>query len=196
MALVGLLVGHVSTRRVPRKFTAQTELELFHNPNDDPTRDMATDVALLQSEDVAQMSSTPCIVDNCTEAHRPVFRRRHHRPIPRFTFNAPTESDAVTRANTLTTQFLLFRSDVHNAEQRNHQSLGSQTTCLQAAASKFNTQIAGLGTSPTSPNASLVQTLESQRAADINLASTLPQTIQTDDLNTTTIIEQSKVYRP
>ena len=54
LALVGLLVGMSLHVVIPRKYTAQTELLLFHNPNDDPTRDMATDVQLLQSEAVAQ----------------------------------------------------------------------------------------------------------------------------------------------
>ena len=54
LAIVGLLAGMSLHAVIPSKYTAQTELLMISNPNDDPTRDMATDVALLESEAVAQ----------------------------------------------------------------------------------------------------------------------------------------------
>lgn len=196
MALVGLLVGMSLHVVIPRKFAAQTELQLFHSPNDDPTRDMATDVALLQSEAVAQKVITQLglqtTAQKLTGSYSGVATTDE---ILDITFNASTSSEAVTRANALANDFLAFRTTLFNDQNAAVvDALQTQIKGLQTQVSSINTQISNLGIVATgSPNAPLLQTLNSQKIGDLNQEGTLSQTVQSDDLITTTINAQSKV---
>lgn len=153
MALVGLLVGMSLHVVIPRKFAAQTELLLFHNPSDDPTRDMATDVALLQSEAVAQQVITHLHLNTTPEKLTGQYSGvATTDEILEITVNAPTSSGAVSEANVLATQFLDFREQLFTTQndavvstiQRTIQTLTNKITSGQlstAQKSQYQTQI-------------------------------------------------------
>jgi capsular polysaccharide biosynthesis protein len=196
LALVGLLVGMSLHVVIPRKYTAQTELLLFHNPNDDPTRDMATDVQLLQSEAVAQKVINKLHLQTTAEKLTGQYSGvASTDEILEITFNAPTSSEAVARATVLATGFLAFRTALFQEQNLDVTgALQKQVNLLDSQVSSINVQISALGNpAPGSAASSQIQGLQSERAGDINQASSLEATIQSDDLTTTSIIEQSHV---
>jgi capsular polysaccharide biosynthesis protein len=170
------LVGMSLHVVIPRKYSAQTELLLSHNPADDPTRDMATDVALLQSEAVAQKVISDLHLQTTAEKLTGQYSGvATTDEVLDITFNAPTESEAVTRATVLANEFLSFRKKLFSAQNSNVVSI-------------INNQIASLQTQDNSSTITAAQ--KTQNQTQIN---TLNQTIQQDDETLFEINGASKV---
>jgi capsular polysaccharide biosynthesis protein len=173
LAVVGLLVGMSLHVVVPRKFAAESTLYLDHNPNDDPARDMATDVALLQSEVVAQLVINKLhlqtTAQKLTGQYAGVATTDN---ILEVTFEAPTPSEAVSRANALDTEFLQFRSQLFQRQN---------TAVVNTLAAQVTTVENEANSDP------------SQRTADQDQANNLNATILSDDQITTSVIRDSSV---
>jgi capsular polysaccharide biosynthesis protein len=176
MAVAGLLIGSSLHAVIPSKYTAQSELLIVSNPNDDPTRDMATDVALLQSESVAQLVITQLHLDTTAQKLTGDYTGvALTDQILQITFSAPTAADAVTRANALDNAFLNYRKAVLT-EQNN-----AVTNTLNQQA-KIATSLANLpGT--TAP----------QKQSYLSQVNSYNQTIQSNDLTLDQIVGQSQV---
>jgi capsular polysaccharide biosynthesis protein len=174
MAVAGLVIGASLHAVVPSKYTAQSELLMVSNPNDDPTRDMATDVALLESEAVAQQVVTDLHLDTTAQKLTGEYTGvALTDQVLQITFSAPTSADAVARANAVDNAFLAYRADVLNNQNT------AVTKLLQEQANYFNNQAASATSTP-------------QKQQDENQAGTLEQTIQSDNVITDTIIKQSQ----
>lgn len=194
-AIVGLLVGLALPVALPAKFAAQSTLLMFHNPADDPSKDMATDVALLESEAVAQKVIQKMGLDvtaqKLTEEYSGTAVTDQ---ILQVTISAPTSDRAVKEANVLVSEFLSFRS--HLLENQNNAVVGAlqtQITGLQSQIKTLTNQANALGNAaPGSANYDLLQTLDNERNQDTAQITTLQQTIQSDDLTTTSIVDQSQ----
>lgn len=175
MAVAGLLIGSSLHAVIPAKYTAQSELLMVSNPNDDPTRDMATDVALLQSEDVAQDVVNALRLDTTAQKLTGEYSGvALTDQLLQITFSAPTPAEAVARANALDSQFLTFRAGVLN-DQNNAITniLSSQAEHASKAAAAAPSQAVKL--------------------QDESQASALQQTIASDNLTTETIVSGSRV---
>ena len=181
LALVGLLVGMSLHVVIPSKYTAQSELLMISNPNDDPTRDMATDVALLESEAVAQKVVTQLKLNTSAQKLTGQYTGvAVTDQVLQITFSAPTAADAVTRANAVGTEFLAFRSQVlQNQNNAVVKTLASQMNGFQTLANQ-----------ETTPG------LQNERQQNLNEVTALRQTIQQDNLTTLTIIGSSRVIAP
>ena len=156
MAVAGLLVGMSLHEVIPRKYTAQTTLLLVHNPNDDPTRDMATDVALLQSEAVAQRGRhRPRAQDDRPEAHGPVHRRCPDRRDPP---DHVQRSDSLQRPSPAPTPW----HAVPELQERVFQSQNNAVVQPLTTAAQADLRLAASETNPSDAT---------ERAANLNNAS-------------------------
>jgi capsular polysaccharide biosynthesis protein len=190
-AIVGLLVGMSLHVVVPRKFQAESSLYMFHNPADDPTRDMATDVALLESNAVAQRVVNVLKLGIPAEKFATQYSGNAVTDnILQITVSAPTAAEAVTRMREIDTQFLDFRTQI----------LTTQNTAtvdeLQASINTYLSAIASLRTqdaSPTTPP-SIVTSNEAQILQDNNTITILSSAIQSDQVTTKSIIAESTVF--
>jgi len=199
MATVGFLVGLSLPTLIPAKYSAQSTLLMFHNPADDPSKDMATDVALLESEVVAQKVIND--LGLATTAQKLVGEYSGTAitdQVLQISISAPTEADAIDRANVLDNEFLSFRSELFQKQnQQIVDSLNNQIKQLNSSITSETNSINGLGTPvPNSPEDNLLQTTENVRNQNIGQVTTLQQTVQADDLTTTSIIDQSQVESP
>ncbi len=195
LAVAGLLIGVSLHQVIPSKYTAQTSLLMVHNPNDDPTRDMATDVALLESEAVAQKVVSELGLQTSAQKFTGEYTGvALTDQVLQITLSAPTAADAVARANALDTAFLSFRSAVLTAQNSAFAgTLNAQIKTLQGEATSIQNQMNSLPTSsPGTPGAAELASLQTQRQALIGQINTLNQQIQSDDLITTTIVGGSK----
>jgi capsular polysaccharide biosynthesis protein len=114
LAVAGLLVGMSLHAVIPPKYTAQTTILLAHNPNDDAANDMATDVALLQSEIVAKEVVTALKLDISPEKFVGEYAGvAVTDDVLQITMSAPTSAEAVTRADAVAKKFLSFRNSVY-----------------------------------------------------------------------------------
>ncbi len=176
MAVVGLLVGTSLHLVIPSKYTAQSTLLMVSNPNDDPTRDMATDVALLESEAVAQKVINDLKLNTSAQKLTGEYSGvALTDEVLQVTFSAPTPSEAVTRVNTLDNEFLAFRAGI----------LTKQSNAVVKNLTELESSFTAKANAPGTP--------ANQKVAYQNEASSLSQTIQADTLILTTEVGQSYV---
>jgi hypothetical protein len=190
-AIVGLLVGMSLHVVVPRKFQAQSSLYMFHNPADDPTRDMATDVALLESNAVAQKVVNKLKLDIPAQKFATQYSGNAVTDnILQITVTAPTAAEAVARMKTIDTQFLDFRTQI----------LTTQNTAtvneLQASINTYLSAITNLRAQDANPSTSpsFVTSNEAEILQDNNTITILSSAIQSDQVTTKTIIAGSTVF--
>jgi capsular polysaccharide biosynthesis protein len=117
MALIGLLVGMSLHVIVPRKYSATSTIFMTFNPQDDPARDMATSVALLDSDAVAQNVIAQLKLDVTPQKFEEQYSGTAVTDsLLEITVEAPTAADAVKRATVIDSQFLAFRTNMLNRQ--------------------------------------------------------------------------------
>ena len=110
IALVGLILGLAAVFVLPQTYRATTTLELTHNPSDDPTLDQANDLALLETNDVAQAVVTDLKLHESAQAFLGQYQGvAVSTALLQITVEAPSTSSAIARANALDTAFLDIR---------------------------------------------------------------------------------------
>lgn len=198
IALAGLLIGVAVSVALPGKYFATSDLYLEHNPADDPTVDMANDVALLQTYVIAHG-----VVGALGLHETPVTFLGQYSGLAisdsvlQVTVEATSTAAAEAEANELDKVFLakrasLFQSQnnaVVTALRRDESSLYSQDQTLTNEVHSAE----AAGASPTSPG---VSELTSEATADMTVAQQLVTTVLTDDETTASIIEASTVLSP
>lgn len=196
IGFIGLLIGLSLPVVIPAKYVAQTTLEMFHNPADDPSKDMATDVALLESGAVAEKVINKLGLKVTAQKLTSEYSGNAVTDqVLDVTISAPTESQAIDEANVLANEFLSFRSQLLNKQndavvkalQSQITGLGKQNNLLTVEANNLGAPAAGTAIYDQ------LQSLDNERNQNINQITTLQQTIQTDNLTTTSIIDQSQV---
>jgi capsular polysaccharide biosynthesis protein len=117
LALVGVLLGVAFLLLVPASHTARIAILLSHADGTDPSRARSTDVALLDSETVAEqtvralgLSMTPQDLRASISAPPPTS------DVLVLTTNAPTEAEAVSRLSTFAETYLEFRATQVSAQ--------------------------------------------------------------------------------
>ncbi len=193
--VAGLGLGYVKT---PAN-SATTKLLLSHAGQVSSADAMSTDVALLQTEEVAQQ------VINRLHLHQSVqsFLSQYtatslSTQIAVITVSAPSGSEAVHRANALASVFLTFRAEQYNRQnQAAVSALDTQQQSLTAEINQLTTEIAQApsGSASAAGTASLA-TLQSEQNQAIAQQAQIEQDIQSDNLNTTTEIQASSVLAP
>ena len=120
--LVGLVIGAAAFVLRPPPYQATTSLILMQNPTEDAGNQMLTDVTLAQGRAVAVaamrmlgLPRTPQSTSSFTSAYTPTAITYE---VMLITVNAPSESEAVSRAKALATAFLRYRARILQTEQR------------------------------------------------------------------------------
>lgn len=189
LAVVGIVFGASLPKIIPAKYSAVSTLYLTQNPNDDPVRDMATDVALLESEAVAKK-----VVDKLHLSVTPQKLTSSYTGdavtgnVLQITLSAPSSAEAVRRLDTLDDEFLSFRNTL----------LDNQTSAvvgnLQSQVNSLNTQINTLTNEiGHTTDTATVNSLTAQKANLLSEQNSLQQTIYQTESDTTLIINQSSV---
>jgi capsular polysaccharide biosynthesis protein len=117
LALVGMLLGAAFLLLVPTSHTARIAILLSHADGTDPSRGRSTDVALLESETVADqtvralgLSMTPQTLLKSISVTPPTS------DVVVLTTNAPTDAEAVNRLSTFAETYLDFRATQVSAQ--------------------------------------------------------------------------------
>jgi capsular polysaccharide biosynthesis protein len=117
LALVGVLLGAAFLLLVPASHTARIAILLSHADGTDPSRARSTDVALLESETVAEqtvralgLSMTPQTLRKSISVTPPTS------DVLVLTTKAPTDAEAVSRLSTFTKTYLDFRATQVSAQ--------------------------------------------------------------------------------
>jgi len=174
LAIVGLLIGASLPKVIPPKYTAQTTLWMFHNPNDDAANDMANDVALLDSAAVAQQVVNKLGLKTTAQKFAEQYTADAvTTQVLVITVSAPTSSDAVLRAKTVATEFLAFRAQFYTKQTN------ATVTDLQQQITTLRSQMSGL---PASQRPALQAQIQNYEA-----------TIQSDLIINDSVIGQSRV---
>jgi capsular polysaccharide biosynthesis protein len=188
-AIVGLILGIAVTTVISPKFTATSTLLLVHNPNDNPTLDMATDAAILDTatvaEDVIARLRLPLTADQLLADYQGVAISD---AVLQVSLTAPSAAEAVERTNALVTSFLSVRTQLFQTQtQAAVTTLQNQVTPLEANVRSLDSQIAAAG--PSSSTASLV----TDRGQDLLQISQIQQTINGDEAATNEVIDGTRV---
>jgi capsular polysaccharide biosynthesis protein len=191
VAMVGLIAGMAVTVVIPRNYTAMATLVLAHNPNDDPTLDMATDAALLETAAVAQQ------VINRLGLHVTATKLMGQYTdvavsdaVLQINVTGPTPQEAIRRARALVASFLSVRTTI--LESQNLAAvrvLQGQVSGIQRQETSLRQQIRAGGSLAGESSSPLVAAI----AQDITQVAQLEQTIATDNLNTIQVIRGTQV---
>jgi len=201
MMALGLAGGLLVAFLLPTSVSATTKLLLQHSGAADPAEAMATDVALLQTEGVAQRVVSQLHLNEPAQTLLTQYSGTAVTDqIMDITVSAPVASEATSRANALAAAFLNFRAQEYQRENRMVVSaLNSQQQNLAAEVANLDNILTSLSADNTSVDSSgtgPVATLVAEQTQDINQETQIQQTIETDNLNTTTEISASNVLAP
>ena len=188
VAVAGLIAGMAITVVVPRKYTATATLVLVHNPNDDPTQDMATDVALLNTAVVAQQ-----VIDHLGLHLVPAKLMSEYNGVAvssavlQINVTATEPQDAIARTNALVASFLAVRTSIfHNQNLAVIEGLRDQVSEIQGQEKSLQQQIHATGAKQSGP---LVAVFDQ----DVTQVSQLQQTIAADNQILNQVIQGSQV---
>jgi len=195
--VLGLAGGLLAALVLRPGASATATLLLQQAPGVDPTQATATDLGLLQTEDVAQRAITRLHLKESAQRLLTQYSGTSvSSQVLTITASAPSAAEARRVANTLAAAFLDVRGQqydhanqvVVSALQRQLNVLiaqiGSLTSLLQDSS-------AG-GASSTAPADALV----SERDQDIAQEGQIKQTIQTDMVNTASVVDASGILSP
>lgn len=196
VAIAGVLVAAGLMLIVPPPHMTKTTLIVGHDPQLDPTRAMATDVALLETRTVAALTIAELGLDMTPEDfHKTVKVVPVGTELLTIQLEAPSDEESVRRLTVLSSTYLAFR-----AEQLTLQT-DSTVNGLQEQIDRLNSQVRTLSRkiqqlSSSSADSSEVGDAISQRASAQNRIDNLTQSMQDAKLRTSTIVSSSQVVDP
>ena len=191
VAFAGLIAGMAVTVVIPKTYTATSILVLAHNPNDDPTLDMATDAALLETPAVAQLVVNDLKLDMSAAKFMGEYKDvAVTDTVLQITLTAPTSQDAITRVNALVAAFLSVRTTIFEAQNRAAiGDLQEQVIGLQKQENSLSGQIQAGGPAASAQSSPLVSAM----GQDIAQVAQLQATISTDNLDTAQVVDGTQL---
>jgi capsular polysaccharide biosynthesis protein len=196
-ALLGLLAGIAFNQAVPPKSSASVTVLLAHDPQQDPTRAMATDVSLLGTRAVAQQ-----VIDGLHLTVSPEdFLKSvtaHAATDQVLVVNAtgPDDAAAVARAQALAAGFLTFR-----AAQLNDQTdvlvngYNERVTALQAQVATLTQRIDELSNGSGNDGSATAEAIDQRRQINQQIDA-LQTTIEDATLRNTSVVAVSHIIDP
>lgn len=174
LTIAGLLIGVGSYVKSPPAFQASTSVLLTYGPNEAAASAIFDNQTIAESHAVAQLALTKLKIHD-TVAH---FAGTYTVAVITdrvllITANAPTGSDAVSRANAIAGAFLQFRTNqAKTAQQVLVQSLKQEVTQARNNLATLNKEVSDLqAQAPASDKESKLKILRGQRdQAQINLS--------------------------
>jgi len=192
MGAVGLAAGLALTVVRPGSYSATATLWLAHNPSDDQAADMANDVALLQSDAVAQPVIKALGLSLSAQSLLSHYQGvAVSNEVLQITVAGDSPTEALQLATALDRSFLRVRKNLLTSQNRSViQALTAQFAQLSAQVSTLDVQIGGAkGAKGNGPYATLV----AQRDQDQSRLSQLSAIISNDNVNLTTVLHESDV---
>jgi len=196
LAALGLVVGLAYHVVVPRSFNATATLYLAHSPATDDGVDMENDLALLQTNAVAEQAAArlghPSLTPGELLGKEPGVAVSDN--ILTINVSGPSKAEAIRRANAVAYAYLSFRKQ-RNQEQVNAvaSALKAQITALQKQVNSLSARINNLG---SSAQGNAAAALVGEQSADTGEIATLEQTLQQDQINNLTVATGSRVLTP
>ena len=196
LAVLGLVVGIAYHVVVPRTFGATATLYLAHSPGTDDGVDMQNDLALLQTNAVADRAATLLGDPRLTPAEllgkAPGTAKSAN--ILSISVSGPSQAEAVRRANAVADAYLSFREQRNQAQaDATAAALRRQIAPLQQQVNSLTTRINALGSSAQGDAASA---LVGEQSADSSEIANLQQTMQQDQVGAITVTAGSRVLTP
>ncbi len=170
IALTGLILGYAVYAKYPPAISATTSVLVANNPNQDPTNQSATNVALAESQGVAQAALKQLGLTQSVTSFMAAFTvTASSSEILLFKVNGASASSAVQRAGALANAFLQARASYLNSQQQLQVSLAEQQLSrAQKKVDSINGQITALQGQPGS-SAELTGLHAHQATADAGL---------------------------
>ena len=197
LAVLGLIFGIAYHAVVPRTFSATTTLYLAQSSGSDGPSDMQNDLALLQTNAVADRAAALLGDPSLTPAEflgkgGPGTALSNN--ILSIAVSGPSEAEAVRRANALADAYLSFRKQ-HDQEQTDAMAsaINKEIATLQQQVSSLTSRIDALGSSAPANATSI---LEAEQSTDSSEIASLQQTLQQDQTDNITVAAGSQVLTP
>ena len=152
--MFGLIIGYGLYAKFPPGYTAATSVLLTNNPNADSTEQADTNVALAQSQGVAQSALQQLgLAPERRQLHRFVHSHRLLGPGGPLPVSAPSTGEAVRRASALTAAFLQVRAHYLQTQQQLQVTLAQQQLAqAQQKYGSINQQVSRLSAQPITPD--------------------------------------------
>ena len=187
-AVLGLLIGYALYAKFPPAYSATTTVLITNNPNGDVVDQSATDVALAESQAVAQLVLKQLGLDQSVSSFIAAYTvTAPSNEVILFQVNGPSSGAAVQRASALAGAFLQFRAGYLENQQQLQVTLAQQqVTQAQQKLDSINRQIAGLQAQGASSGD--LATLQAKQTTAQNALTSAQQnisTIQTTGASTT-----------
>lgn len=195
--LLGLLLACGVLFAFPPAHAAKAVLVLPSDPSVDPTRAMATNVSLLQTETLASRTTDALQLPMSPDAfNATVTIEAESNDLLTVTLTAPTDAEAVRRLQGLTTTFLTFRGEQLSFQSQvlikgSNDRIASLNEQVATVSSLISTT-----TAATPAGAAKFQDLLTQRAALQSQIQTLQQSVEDEALKTGSIVASSRVLDP
>ena len=198
---VGLVGGLAVSYSLPKSYSASTKLILEHSPTVDASDAMATDVALVQTQAVAQRVLADLhLGESAQSLLNQISARSLSNEVMEITVSAPTAAEATSRANAVAADFLRVRAQQYDRQNREVvAALNAEQASLSEAVNRLTTALdeaAGSTGAPSASASTSTNTLQTERTQDINQEAQIQQAVQSDNVNVTTAIASSAVLSP
>jgi capsular polysaccharide biosynthesis protein len=178
-AALGFVCGLGLAVTAPPTYQASTTILLTHNSSDDAVDAMQTDLALAESHTVADRAMADLKVNETVDAFvsaetiTPITDR-----VLQITVSAPTSAQAVVRAKALAAEFLNFRAQqLQNQQKLVGNGLDQQVTQAKNKLAAINDQIDQLNGQTGSSAQNKLTQLNTQKTDASNALGALQQTV-------------------
>jgi capsular polysaccharide biosynthesis protein len=205
VALAGMLIGFGLVLRLPVVYQASTSL--FVTPmstgGESPGEPATNEQAIAESRTVAELAMSKLgLQESLSKFLSSYVVTPTTDRVVTITVNAPSSSDAVSRANALAAEYLRFRAELAVAEQNLLvKSLNEQVSQAKQNIDSINARIRQVSAQPSSSSqqaelASLATQKTQAAAALTNLEQTAASTEATSQVTTDTIVQGSRQLDP
>jgi Chain length determinant protein len=190
-AILGLLVGGGYHLVVPRKYSAYSTVYMAHGVGANDAVEIGNDLALLNNTAVARAAirslHEPSLNPDTFLGKAPGVSISDN--VIDITMQGPTYQEAVRRVNAVTAAFLKFRAEQYTAQDNAIvKGLNEEIASLQKQSNSLTNTINSADTST-----SQLTQLVAERASIQSEISNLQQDAQTDQVDTDSIVQASRV---
>jgi capsular polysaccharide biosynthesis protein len=196
-SVLGLLAAGTLLVAFPALHDAKAALVLVHDPQDEPSRAMATDVSLLETRTLAEKAVASLGLTMTPDAFLKTMKVVPvSSELLSITLTGPSDAEAVRRLEMLTSLYLDFRGEQLSLQSKVYvQGIQLRITKLQSEVGALSQKIEQLSRAG-SGSASKVNDAISQRAFVQGRIDTLQQEVEDVTLRTTSIVSASRVIDP
>ena len=196
-AMLGLLAGIAFNQAVPPKSSASVTVLLAHDPQQDPTRAMATDVSLLGTRAVAQqvidrlhLKVSPDDFLKSVTAHAATDQ------VLVVNATGPDDAAAVARAQALAAGFLSFRArQLIDQTDFLVKGYNQRVATLQAQVATLTQRIDDLSKGGTNDGTAASEAIDQRRQINAQIDG-LQTTIEDATLRSTSVVAVSHIIDP